>query len=182
MSALREPHRADHGDRRQPDLPLVLIDQWAQRAVERPWRYAAIWSIGIGAANLGLRMLLNNLSLARNAPLAVLTAVGFLVFAWVYTAQLTRPLQRQRPRPAADPAIPKQSCAVGWRSGSPGRPSAAGRGARSQRLWSCPEPVKASGRRIGRPPGQSTSRRRRRVLAAVAATTITVAVLVAVAN
>ena len=81
-------------------------------AVERPWRYAAAWAIGIGAANLGLRMLLNDLSLARNAPLAILTAVGFLVFAWVYTAQLTRASRGQRPWPAANPAIPEQSCAA----------------------------------------------------------------------
>jgi hypothetical protein len=50
------------GDRQQPNLPLVLIDRWAQLAVERPWRYAASWTIGIGAANLGLRMLLRPLA------------------------------------------------------------------------------------------------------------------------
>jgi hypothetical protein len=57
------------------------------------WRYAATWAISVGAANLGLRMLLNDLSLARNTRLAALTALGFYVFAWLYTAQLTRPLR-----------------------------------------------------------------------------------------
>jgi hypothetical protein len=177
MSALPEPGPQHPGDRRQPNPPLVLIDRWAQLAVERPWRYAAAWAIGIGAANLGLRMLLNDLSLARNASLAILTAVGFLVFAWLYTAQLTRSFRGQRPRLAANPAIPKQSCATGWLSGSPGRRPAAGRGARSQWLWSCPRPVKAPVRRVGRRPGQSPSRRRRLVLAAVGAV-ITLALLV----
>jgi hypothetical protein len=177
MSGLHEPGPERHGDRRQPDLPLILLDRWAQRAVERPWRYAAAWAIGIGEANLGLRMLLNDLSLARNAPLAIVTAVGFLVFAWVYTAQLTRSFRRQRSRPAANVATPKQSCAAAWPSGSPGRRPAAGRGARSQWLWSCPRPVKAPARRVDRPPRQSTSRRWRLVLAGVAAA-FTLALLV----
>ena len=177
MPALHEPGPQCHGDRRQRNLPLVLIDRWAQLAVERPWRYAAAWAIGIGAANLGLRTLLNDLSVARNAPLAILTAVGFLVFAWVYTAQLTRSFRGQRPWPAVNAAIPKQSCAARWRSGPTGRRPATGRGARSQRLWSCPGPVNAPARRVGRPPGQSTSRRRRLALAAVAAA-ITLALLV----
>jgi hypothetical protein len=178
MPALHEPGPECHGDRRQPNLPLVLIDRWAQLAVEPPWRYAAAWAIGIGAANLGLRMLLNDLSLARNAPLAILTAVGFLVFACVYTAQLTRSFRGQRPWPAVNAAIPKQSCAARWRSGSTGRRPATGRGAWSQWLWLCPRPVNAPARRVvGRPPGQSTSRRRRLALAAVAAA-ITLALLV----
>jgi hypothetical protein len=82
MSALHAPGSEHPGNRRQPNPPLGLIDRWAQLAVDRPWRYAAAWAIGIGAANLGLRMLLNDLSLARNAPLAILTGVGFLGFAW----------------------------------------------------------------------------------------------------
>jgi hypothetical protein len=180
MSAVQEPgpERAQ-GDRRRPNLLLVLIDRWAQLAAERPWRYVAIWAIGIGAANLGLRLLLNDRSLARNAPLAVLTAVGFWAFAWMYTAQLTRSFRGQRPRPAANPAIPKpkQGCATGWRAGSPGRRPSSGRSARSQWLWLCPRPVKAPVRRLGRPPGQSRSRRRRLALAAVAAA-ITLALLV----
>jgi hypothetical protein len=90
MSALQQPPAEHHGDRRQPDLPLVLSDRWAQLAAERPWWYAASWAIGIGAANLGLRMLPNDLSLARNTGMAVLTAVGFSVFAWLYTTQRTR--------------------------------------------------------------------------------------------
>jgi hypothetical protein len=121
MTALHEPGPHCYGDRRQPTLRLVLIDRWTQVAVERPWRYVAAWAIGIGAANLGLRMLLNDLSLARNAPLAILTAVGFLVFAWVYTAQLTRASRGQRRWPAVNAAIPKQRCAARWRSGSTGR-------------------------------------------------------------
>lgn len=178
MTALHEPGPHCHGDRRQPNPPLGLIDRWTQLAVDRPWRYAAAWAIGIGAANLGLRMLLNDLSLTRNAPLAILTAVGFLGFAWVYTAQLTRAFRGQRPRPTANPAIPKQRCAACWRAGWPGRRPAAGRGAPSQGLWSCPRPIKATVRRVGRPPGHSTSRWWRLVLAAVAVTIITVAVLV----
>jgi hypothetical protein len=177
MSSLDEPGPSCHGDRRQPNLPLGLIDRWAQLAADRPWRYAATWAIGIGAANLGLRLLLNDLSLARNAPLAILTAVGFLAFAWMYTARLTRSSRGQGPPAAASSAIPKPSCAARWRSGSPGRRSAAGWGARSQRLWSCPRPVNAPVGRVGRPPGQSISRRRRLALAGVAAV-ITLALLV----
>lgn len=82
----------------RPGRPRVPIDRWAQRAMERPWRYATRWAIGVGTANLGLRMLLNDLSLARNTRLAALTAVGFLLFTWLYMAQLTRPLRRP-PRP-----------------------------------------------------------------------------------
>jgi hypothetical protein len=178
MSALQQPPPEHHGDRRQSELPLVLIDRWAQLAVERPWRYAATWAIGIGTANLGLRMLLNDLSLARNASLAILTAVGFSVFAWLYTAQLTRPLRRQRPRPATNPAVPKQRCAARWRAQRPRRPAAAWGGPRSQRLWSCPRHVEAAARRGGRPPTQSAPRRRRLVLAAVAVIAITVALVV----
>jgi len=178
MSALHEPGPECHGDRRQPNLSLGLIDRWAQLAVERPWRYAAAWAIGTGAANLGLRMLLNDLSLARSAPLAILTAVGFLVFAWVYTAQLTRAFRGQRPWPAVNAVMLTQRCAARWRSGPTGRRPATGRGARSQGLWSCPRPVNAPARRVvGRPPGQSTSRRRRLALAAVTAA-ITLALLV----
>jgi hypothetical protein len=61
------------------------------------WRYAATWAIGIGAANLGLRMLLNDLSLAQNIRLAALTALGCFLFACLYTARLTRPLRRRKP-------------------------------------------------------------------------------------
>jgi len=127
MSTLHEPPER-HSDRRQPDLSLVLIDKWAQLAVERPWRYVATSAIGIGAANLGLRMLLNDLSLARNASPAILTAAGFSVFAWLYTAQLTRRLRRRRPAPTTDPAEPTQSCAARWRSEPPSCRSAAGGG------------------------------------------------------
>jgi len=132
MSALHAIHPEDHGDHQQPNLPLVLIDRWAQLAVERPWRYAAIWAIGIGAANLGLRMLLIDLSLARNTGMAILTGAGFLVFAWVYTTQLTRRRRRHRLRPATNPAVHKQSSAARWRSGPSGRPSGAGGGPRAE--------------------------------------------------
>jgi hypothetical protein len=135
MSAVQEPgpQRAQR-ERRRPNLPVVLIDRWAQLAAERPWRYLAIWAIGIGAANLGLRLLLNDRSLARNASLAILTAVGFWAVAWVHTVQLTRSARGRRPRPAANPAIPKpnQGCATGWHAGSPGRRPSSGRSARSQ--------------------------------------------------
>jgi hypothetical protein len=177
MSALHASHPEDHGDRRQPDPVLVLIDRWAQLAVERPWRYAAIWAIGIGAANLGLRMLLNDLSLARNTGMAILTGAGFLVFAWVYTPQLTRRLRRHRLRPATNPAVRKQSSAARWRSGPSGRPSGAGGGPRSERRWSCPRSAEASARHGGRPPTQSAPRRWRLVLAVVAVIAITIALL-----
>jgi hypothetical protein len=178
MPALPEPGPERHGDRRQPNLPLGLIDRWAQRAVDRPWRYTAAWAVGIGAGNLGLRMLLNDLSLTRNAPPAILAAVGFLGFAWLCTAQLTRAFRGQRPWPTVDRAIPKQRCAARWRCGSAvRRPGATGRGARSKWRWSCPRPVNAPARRVvGRPPGQSPTRRRLTVAAVAAA--ITLALLV----
>ena len=84
------------GTTRRPGLPQVPIDRWAQQAMERPWRYATTWAISVGAANLGLRMLLNDLSLARNTRLAALTALGFLLFARLYTAQLTGQLRWPR--------------------------------------------------------------------------------------
>jgi hypothetical protein len=84
------------GTTRRPGLPQVPIDRWAQQAMGRPWRYATAWAISVGAANLGLRMLLNDLSLARNTRLAALTALGFLLFARLYTAQLTGQLRRPR--------------------------------------------------------------------------------------
>jgi hypothetical protein len=58
------------------------------------WRYAATWAIGIGAANLGLRMLLNDLPLAQNTRLAALTALGLFLFAWLLrpTVSSTRPM------------------------------------------------------------------------------------------
>lgn len=171
-------HPEDHGDRRQPDPLLVLIDRWAQLAVDRPWRYLATWAIGIGAANFGLRMLLNDLSLARNARLAALMALGFFLFAWLYTTQLTRPLRRHRPRPVENPAVPKQRCGARWRSGPPGLRSGAGGGPRSQRRWICPRRPEAPASRGARPPAQSPPRWRRLVLATVAVIAITVALLV----
>jgi hypothetical protein len=149
MSALHMSHPEDHGDRRQPDPLLVLIDRWAQLAVDRPWRYLATWAIGIGAANFGLRMLLNDLSLARNARLAALMALGFFLFAWLYTTQLTRPLRRHRPRPVET---------------QPSRSSAAGLGGGPGRLASGPGPAEAPG-----PSGAGSAhdaRRRRPVVAA----------------
>ena len=178
MSALHMSHPEDHGDRRQPDPLLVLIDRWAQLAVDRPWRYLATWAIGIGAANVGLRMLLNDLSLARNARLAALMALGFFLFAWLYTTQLTRPLRRHRPRPVENIAVPKQRCRARWRSGPPGLWSGAGGGPRSQRRWFCPRRAEAPASRGARPPAQSPPRWRRLVLATVAVIAITVALLV----
>jgi hypothetical protein len=178
MSAMQQPPPERHGDYRQRGLVLALVDRWARLAVERPWRYAATWAMVIGTANFGLRMLLNDLSLARNASLAILTAVGFSVFAWLYTVKLTLSLRRQRPRPVTDPTVPKQRCAAPWRTQRPGRLAAAWGGPRSQRLWSCPRHVEAAARRGGRPPTQSAPRRRRLVLAAVAVIAITLALLV----
>jgi hypothetical protein len=110
----------------------TLIDRWAQPAMERPWRYAATRAISIGAANLGLRMLLNDLSLARNTRLAALTALGFFLFAWLYTAQLTRPLRRREP--ATHPAVPTTGAAPVWRC-RPSRRHPTGRGPRSGRRF-----------------------------------------------
>ena len=166
MSAVQRPGPEHPGDRRQPTLPLVLIDRWTQVAVERPWRYVAAWAIGIASGFACC-------STTSHWPatlLAIFTAVGFLMFAWVYIAQLTRASRGQRPWPTVNAAIAEQSCATDWRAGSTGRRPGAGRGARSQWLWSCPRPVNAPARRVvGRPLGQSTSRRRRLVLAAGAA-------------
>jgi hypothetical protein len=153
MSGL-QPRRERHGGHRQRGLVLALVDQWAQLAVERPWRYAAGWAIGIGGANFGLRMLLNDRSMGHNASLAILTAVGFSVFAWLYTVKLTLSLRRQRRRPATNPAVPEQRCAAPWRAQRPGRLAAAWGGPRSQRLWSCPRRAEAT-------PGPGRGRRHR---------------------
>jgi hypothetical protein len=177
MSALQEPRPEHHGGR-QPDLPLALIDHWAQLAVDRPWRYVATWAIGIGGANLGLRILLNDRSMAGNAGLAILYTVGFSVFAWRHT-QRTRRLKQVTSWPAAKPADPKQSCAAPWRSGMPVRRSPAGGGPRSGRRWSCPRPLEQSARLGWRPSAPSSSRWRRLAGAAVVITAVTVALLVA---
>lgn len=106
MRGAPQPDPERHGNR-QPDLVLMLVDRWAQQAMQRPWRHAAGWAVGIGVANLGLRMLLNDRSLVHNVRLAVVTGVGFLLFAWLYTAQLTRPLRRHRSQGATKPASPE---------------------------------------------------------------------------
>jgi hypothetical protein len=134
----RQPPPERHGDHRQRRLVLALVDRWAQLAMERPWRYAASWAVGIGAANFGLRMLLNDRSMAHNASLAILTAVGFSVFAWLYTVKLALRLRRHRPHRFTNPAVPKQSCAFHWRSKPPSRRLPASAGPRSGRLRSCP--------------------------------------------
>jgi hypothetical protein len=177
MSASQEPRPEHHGGR-QPDLPLVLIDHWAQLAVDRPLPYLATWAIGIGGANFGLRMLLNDRPMAGNAGLAILYAVGFSVFAWRYT-QHTRRLKQVTSWPAAKPAGPKQSCAAPWRSGMPVRRSPAGGGPRSGRLWSCPRPLEPSARLGWRPSAPSSCQGRRLAVAAVVVTAVTVALLVA---
>jgi hypothetical protein len=177
MSALQEP-RPEHHAGRQRNLPLVLIDHWAQLAVDRPLRYVATWAIGIGGANFGLRMLLNDRSMAGNAGLAIVYAVGFTVFAWGYT-QRTRRLKQVTSWPAAEPAGQKQSCAAPWRSGMPVRRSPAGGGPRSGRLWSCPRPLEPSARSGWRPSAPSSSRWRRLARAAIVVTAVTVALLVA---
>jgi hypothetical protein len=102
----------------RPGRPRVPIDRWAQRAMEHPWRYATTWAIGVGAANLGLRMLVNDVSLARNTRLAALTAAVFLLFARVFTAQLTRQLRRparrdKRTEPRFEEATVRPSSAAG---------------------------------------------------------------------
>jgi hypothetical protein len=166
MSASGGPGPERHGGRRQPDMALFLLYRWAQLAMQRPWRYAAAWAIAAGATSFGLRVLLNDLSLARNAGLAMLTAVGFSGFACLYAWRITRSFPRQWPWLAAKPATPKDSCAASWRSRLPGRQAAGCRSARSQGLWSCPRRVEGSGGRVSRPSGQASGRRRL-VLAAV---------------
>jgi hypothetical protein len=179
MPALHEP-RPDHNrDRRQRELPQVLVDRWARLALQRPWRYAATWAFGIGAANLGLRVLLNDLPLAQNARLAALTALGFFVFTWLYTAQLTRPLRRRRA--ATHPAAPTTGGAAIWRC-RPGRHHPNGRGPRSGSLWSCPRRAELSVKRSGRPAARSATWGRRLLLTAVAVAVVTVAVLVGAAR
>jgi hypothetical protein len=180
MAAVPEPgpERAQ-GARRQPNLRLVWIDRWAQLAAERPWRYLAIWAIGIGAANLGLGMLLNDRSLARNAPWP--SSQGS---ASGHSPGCTPPSARapfgasghgRRPIwPSPSPSKAAQLAgALDRRTAAP--PPA---GARSQGLWSCPRPVEAPVRRVGRPPGQSMSQRRRLILATAAAITLALALFV----
>jgi hypothetical protein len=137
MPALHEPRPEHDRDRRQRELPQVLVDRWARLAMWRPWRYAATWGVGIGAANLVLRLLLNDLSLARNARQAALVALGFFVFVWLYTAQLTRPLRRRGPA-ANHSAVPTTGGAAVWRC-RPGRRYPTGQGPRSMSLRSCPD-------------------------------------------
>jgi hypothetical protein len=175
MPALHEPRPEHNRDRRRRELPQVMVDRWARLAMQRPWRHAATWAISIGAANLGLRLLLNDLSLARNARLAALTALGFFVFAWLYTAQLTRPLRWRGP--TTNPAVPTTGGAPGWRR-RPGRRYPTGRGPRSGPLWSCPRHAEMSVKRTGRPAARSARWGRRLLLTAVAVAAVTVAVLV----
>jgi hypothetical protein len=131
MCGAQQPRPERHGGR-PPDLELALVDRWAQLAMKQPWRYTANWGVGVAATNLGLRMLLNDLSLIHNARHAICTAIGLSVFAWLYTAQLTRPLRRRRrPHSATDTAVTKQSYAAHRRS----KPPIAG--PRSAPLWSC---------------------------------------------
>jgi hypothetical protein len=179
MPALHEPRPEHNRDRQPRDLPRVLVDRWARLAMERPWRYAATWAFGIGAANLVLRMLLNDLPLAPNARLAALTALGFFVFAWLYTTQLTRPLRRRGP--ATHPTIPTTAGAAAWRC-RPGRRSPTGGGPRSGSLWACPRRVTVSAKRTGRPAARTATWPRRLLLTAVAVAVVTVAVLVATAQ
>jgi hypothetical protein len=179
MPALHEPRPEHDRDRRSRELPQVLVDRWARLAMQRPWRYAATWAVSIGAANFGLRLLLSDLSLARNARLAALTAVGFFVFAWLYTAQLTRPLRR-RGR-GAHPAVPTTGGAAVWR-GRPGRRYPTGRGPRSGSLWACPRHAEVSVKRTGGPAARSATWGRRLLLTAVAIAVVTVAVLVGTAR
>jgi hypothetical protein len=157
----------------------MLVDRWARLAMRQPWRYAATWAIGIGTANLLLRMLLNDLPLGQNARLAALTAAGFFVFAWMFTAQLTRPLRRH---PAA--THPTASAALGaavWRC-RPGRRHSAGRGPRSGSLWSCPRRVAAWPERPSQPAAPTAAWPRRLLLTAVAVAVVTVALLVGTAR
>jgi hypothetical protein len=179
MPAPREPRPGHDRDRRPRDLPQVLVDRWARLAMERPWRYSAIWALGIGVANLVLRMLLNDLPLAQNARLAALTASGFCVFAWLYTAQLIHPLRRGGA--ATHPADTATGGATVWRC-RPGRRSPTGRGPRSGALWACPRRVAARAERTGQPAARTTTWPRRLLLTAVAIAVVTIAVLVATAQ
>jgi hypothetical protein len=144
MPASREPHPEHDRDRQPRDLRVVLVDYGARLAMQWPWRYAATWAVGIGAANLGLRLLLNDLPLAQNARLAALAAAGFFVVAWLSTTQLTRPPAPSAPGhgrrgrlalPAGSPVshrsrspfrvavgMPRRAGARAERTGPPGRP------------------------------------------------------------
>jgi hypothetical protein len=179
MPAPREPHPPHDRDRRPSDLSQVLVDRWARLASRRPWSYAATWALGIGAANLVLRMLLNDLPLAQNARLAALVAGGFFVFAWLYTAQLTRPLRRRGA--TFYPAVLATSGATVGRC-RPGRRSPTGRGPRSGALWACPQRAAARAEGTGRPAARTATWPRRLLLAAIAVAVVTVAVLVATAH
>jgi hypothetical protein len=179
MPAHRQPHPQHNHQPRELDLGPVLVDRWARLAMRRPWWHAAAWAFGIGAANLGLRVLLNDLPLAHNARLAALAALGFLLFACLYTAQLTRPLRRRRA--ATRPAVPATSCAAVWRC-TPGRRHPTGRGPRSGSLWSCPQRVTVAAERTGAPAAPTATWRRRLLLTAAAVAVVTVAVLVDTAH
>jgi hypothetical protein len=124
-------------------------------------------------------MLLNDLPLGQNARLAALTAGGFFVFAWMFTAQLTRPLRR---RPAAThPTVAAAGGAAVWHC-RPGRRHPAGRGPRSGSLWSCPRRVAAWAERTGQPAARTATWPRRLLLTAVAVAVVTVAVIVGTAR
>jgi hypothetical protein len=133
VPAFHQPRPRHNHKPRELDRWQDLVDRWARQATRRPWWHSAAWAFGIGAANLGLRMLLNDLPLAHNACLAALAALGFFLFAWLYTAQLTRPLRRRRA--ATRLAVPATSGAAVGRC-TPGRRHPTGRGPRSRSLWS----------------------------------------------
>lgn len=179
MSASTGPRPEHYGGRRPPDLPLAFIDQWARRAVERPWRYTTICAISVGVTNFGLRTQVNDLSVAHNARLAILTAAGFSAFAWLYTAQLTRPLRRPRLLSVAKPAVQTRSCAVRRHSRMYSHRPVAGRGPRFARLHPRPQRVEVPATDSRRPPAPSVVSRPGVVLIAVTVIAVAVAVLVA---
>jgi hypothetical protein len=182
MSGVQQPRPEPQGGRRQPDLVPLLIDRWAQLAMQRPWRYLATWAVGIGVANLGLRMLLNDLSLAHNARLAILTAVGFSMFAWLYTAQLTRPLRRRRPNLGLTRPSPSRAAQP---TGAPSRRAASA----GQRWPTVRAPLVMSttwgdvhlARQAAKRRSRSRLRRWRLVLTAVAVTTVALALVLGAA-
>ena len=64
-------------------------------AIRRPWRYAAVWGLVLGASNLLARILLGSMPAARAAPLAALTGLGLFLAAGLITRWRVRVLLRQ---------------------------------------------------------------------------------------
>lgn len=99
-------------------LLLAVVERWTLMATQRPWQYAATWAIGIGAANFGLRMVLNTLPAWQNALWATLVVLVFFTGVGLSTSWLTR--RPRRPDPDRGIAsMPRRTTGTGARP--PGR-------------------------------------------------------------